>query len=51
MGVGGIFNFWGLIDGGFLTANGTAAAGIDYRFDSCSQTVCLVNLKAARQSC
>ena len=37
--VGGVFNFWGLIDGGFLTANGTAAKGIDYVFDQCSQTV------------
>ncbi len=37
--VGGIFNFWGLIDGGFLTAEGTAAQGIDYDFDQCSQTV------------
>jgi chitinase len=38
--VGGIFDFWGLIDGGFLTSNGTAASGIDYTFDNCSQTVC-----------
>ncbi len=38
-GVSGIFNFWGLIDGGFLTENGTAAQGIDYIFDDCSQTV------------
>jgi len=38
--IGGIFDFWGLIDGGFLTTNGTAASGIDYTFDSCSQTVC-----------
>ena len=37
--VGGIFDFWGLIDGGFLTSNGTAANGIDYTFDNCSQTV------------
>jgi chitinase len=37
--VGGVFDFWGLIDGGFLTANGTAANGIDYVFDQCSQTV------------
>ena len=38
--VGGIFDFWGLVDGGFLTSNGTAASGIDYTFDNCSQTVC-----------
>jgi chitinase len=39
--VGGVFDFWGLIDGGFLTPNGTAASGIEYVFDNCSQTVCL----------
>lgn len=38
-GPGGNFDFWGLIDAGFLTSNGTAASGIDYRFDTCSQTV------------
>ena len=38
-GPGGTFNFWGLIANGFLNANGTAATGIDYRFDECSQTV------------
>ena len=37
--VGGVFDFWGLIDGGFLTPEGTAAKGIDYVFDPCSQTV------------
>ena len=37
--VGGVFNFWGLIDGGFLNADGKAAQGIDYVFDQCSQTV------------
>src|SRR6266851_689184 len=37
--VGGLFNFWGLIDGGFLAQNGTVAKGIDYTFDQCSQTV------------
>ena len=39
VGNGDSFNFWGLIDGGFLTTNGTAASGIDYIFDNCSQTV------------
>ncbi|KAK0204193.1 glycoside hydrolase family 18 protein [Desarmillaria ectypa] len=39
----GIFNFWGLIDGGFLTENGTAAEGIDYVFDDCSQTPYVYN--------
>lgn len=37
--VGGVFNFWGLISDGFLSANGTAAEGIDYTYDNCSQTV------------
>lgn len=38
-GPGGTFNFWGMVANGFLNENGTAAAGIDYRFDECSQTV------------
>jgi len=37
--VGGIFHFWGLINAGFLTKDGTVANGIDYTFDNCSQTV------------
>jgi chitinase len=35
----GIFNFWGLVNGGFLDSNGRAASGVDYTFDNCSQTV------------
>ncbi|KAH9940359.1 chitinase [Epithele typhae] len=42
-GPGGNFDFWGLIDAGFLLANGTVAPGIDYRFDSCSQTAYVYN--------
>ena len=42
-GPGGNFDFWGLIDGGFLMENGTVAPGIDYRFDTCSQTVSVVS--------
>ena len=38
---GGIFDFWGLIKGGFLAADGTAAQDILYRYDKCSQTVSL----------
>ena len=38
-GPGGTFNLWGLVDGGFLTAEGTPAPGIYYRYDDCSQTV------------
>ena len=37
--VGGIFDFWGLIDAGFLNKDGTVASGIDYRLDNCSLTV------------
>ncbi|KAG0705838.1 hypothetical protein DFH29DRAFT_905086, partial [Suillus ampliporus] len=36
---GGTFNFWGLIDSGFLAAKATPAEGIYYRYDECSQTV------------
>lgn len=39
IGVGGIFDFWGLIDGGFLDTDGKVAKGILYRYDNCSQTV------------
>ena len=38
--VGGHFDFWGLIYAGFLLNGGTANSGIEYTFDSCSQTVC-----------
>jgi chitinase len=44
--IGGIFNFWGLISGGFLTQAGTPAPGIHYRFDSCSQTPYVYNDKS-----
>ncbi|KAG1751290.1 glycoside hydrolase family 18 protein [Suillus paluster] len=42
-GSGGTFNFWGLVDGGFLNSEGTTAKGIYYRFDSCSQTPYVYN--------
>lgn len=38
-GPGGTFDFWGLVDGGFLTTEGYPASGIYYRYDECSQTV------------
>ena len=38
--VGGIFNFWGLVEAGFLKTDGTAAPGMRFQYDSCSQTVC-----------
>jgi chitinase len=37
--VGGIYNFWGLIDAGFLLSDGALANGIYYRFDNCARTV------------
>jgi chitinase len=37
--VSDVFEFWGLIEAGFLTANGTPSAEIYYTFDECSQTV------------
>ncbi|KAJ7154756.1 glycoside hydrolase family 18 protein [Mycena filopes] len=42
-GVSGIFTFAGLISEGYLNANGTAANGIDYVFDACSQTPFVYN--------
>ncbi|KAJ7512505.1 endochitinase [Mycena galericulata] len=42
-GVSGIFTFAGLIEDGFLNTNGTAAPGIDYTFDPCSQTPFVYN--------
>lgn len=38
-GISGTFNFNSLITDGYLTSNGTAAPGMSYRFDNCSQTV------------
>ncbi|KAJ1300608.1 hypothetical protein OPQ81_002262 [Rhizoctonia solani] len=42
---GGNWNFWGLIEGGFLNENGTAntAEGIVYKYDECSQTPFVYN--------
>lgn len=37
--VGGVFNFWGMIAGGFLNANGSVVEGMVSSFDDCSQTV------------
>jgi len=37
--VGGLFNFWGLIDAGFLRTNGTPSCEVFYTFDECSKTV------------
>jgi hypothetical protein len=35
----GIFDFWGLIEGGFLTKEGTVAKGNYYRLDACTEVV------------
>lgn len=35
----GLYNYWGLIDSGFLNCDGSPAPGIAKRFDDCSQTV------------
>jgi chitinase len=37
--VGGVLDFWGLIDAGFIAANGTASSADHYTFDECSKTV------------
>ncbi|KAG1854381.1 glycoside hydrolase family 18 protein [Suillus tomentosus] len=42
-GSGGTFDFWGLVDGGFLNSEGTTAPGIYSRVDSCSQTPYVYN--------
>lgn len=42
-GQGGIFDFWGLIAAGFLSADGSVAPGIASRFDTCSQTAYVYN--------
>ncbi|KIY44386.1 glycoside hydrolase [Fistulina hepatica ATCC 64428] len=39
----GLFNFWGLVQGGFLNVEGKAAEGIYYRYDSCSKTPFVYN--------
>ncbi|KAH9034450.1 glycoside hydrolase [Lactarius hengduanensis] len=41
--VGGIFDFWGLIEAGFLRCDGTVANGIEYVFDNCSKTPYVYN--------
>jgi chitinase len=36
---GGVINFWGLIQQGYLNANGTSKKGVPSIFDQCTQTV------------
>ncbi|KAJ3835185.1 chitinase [Lentinula raphanica] len=40
---GGTYNFWGLINNGFLDQNGDFLDSIPHRFDSCSQTPYVYN--------
>ncbi|OAX34531.1 glycoside hydrolase family 18 protein [Rhizopogon vinicolor AM-OR11-026] len=40
---GGTFEFWALVDGGFLTEKGVAVGDIHYRYDDCSQTPYVYN--------
>lgn len=42
-GPGGDWDFWGLVDGGFLTQEGNPAPGIYYRYDSCTETPYVYN--------
>ncbi|KAJ7828667.1 glycoside hydrolase family 18 protein [Mycena olivaceomarginata] len=39
----GIMNFWGLIQQGYLNADGTQKDGVPYLFDECSQTAYVYN--------
>jgi chitinase len=39
VGIGGNWDYWGLIEGGFLDESGNVASGIIGNFDNCSQTV------------
>ncbi|KAG2053151.1 glycoside hydrolase [Suillus hirtellus] len=39
----GDFNFWGLVDAGFLNQDGSVASGMTSRFDNCSQTPYVYN--------
>lgn len=49
-GPGGTFNYWGLVEEGFLNKDGTPAKGVQYRFDNCSQTVRNI-LRILEQQC
>ncbi|THH31015.1 hypothetical protein EUX98_g3198 [Antrodiella citrinella] len=43
-GYSGVFNFFGLIDKGFLDASGDPMPGMGYRYDECSQTPYVYNV-------
>ncbi|KAJ7228309.1 glycoside hydrolase family 18 protein [Mycena pura] len=40
---GGVIEFWGLIQQGYLNADGTPKAGVPFLFDTCSQTLFVYN--------
>ena len=39
VGQGGIWQFWGLVQAGYLKSDGTPTSEVVYRYDNCSQTV------------
>ena len=39
VGPGGTYEYWALIEAGFLNPDGSPRNGINYRFDNCSKTV------------
>ncbi|KAF8213886.1 chitinase [Mycena galopus ATCC 62051] len=40
---GGVINFWGLIQQGYLNANGTPKEGVPYIYDNCTETPYVFN--------
>jgi len=40
---GGVINFWGVIQQGYLNADGTPKSGVPYLFDDCTQTPFVYN--------
>lgn len=48
---GGIWNFWGLVSGGYLNVNGSATTGIEYRYDGCSKTVSIFAVNVFYGAC
>ena len=43
-GSGGTYEYWGLMEGGFLNITGSPESGIKYRFDNCSKTVSFLSV-------
>jgi chitinase len=43
---GGVIDFWGLIQLGYLNPNGTLKQGIFFRYDNCSQTPYVYNAES-----